>query len=152
MADTDPLAGLKPLVAPPPVSWWPPAPGWWLLAGTLLLLLVTAGVWIWKRHRFLQRTRYRREALTLLDSAHDVQAIAQLIRRAALSCHPREQVASAPWETLCPQLTTPSLLLLREAQYRADSPPAADLDVLRRETCQWLNTLPPVPPQKRGNR
>lgn len=91
---TDPLAALRPLHAPDPVGWWPPAPGWWLLAGLLLGML---GL-IWWYHR---RFALRRVALTELrelvrrepDDTRLSAGVNQLLRRVALACFPRSQVA-----------------------------------------------------------
>jgi hypothetical protein len=92
---------LHDIVAPPPAPWWPPAPGWYwvlgLLVGTLLLLLLHA---LARR----QRNRYRREALAevarlepaLREPATRCTALRELseiLKRAALTALPREQVA-----------------------------------------------------------
>jgi hypothetical protein len=95
----DPLAALRPLHVPDPVGWWPPAPGWWLLAG---LLLVTPGV-VWWYHR---RFALRRAALTELrelvrlepDDTRLSAGVNQLLRRVALACFPRSQVAGLSGE------------------------------------------------------
>ncbi len=92
----DPLAGLRPVHTPPPPGWWPPAPGWWLLAGALLLA-ATGTVWWWRR-----RTRLRRVALRELDALAArrpplpelAEALNRLLKRYALACYPRHQVAA----------------------------------------------------------
>lgn len=144
MADTDPLAALKPLIAPPAVPWWPPAPGWWLLGIALLVLSVALAVWGWQRWRRHCGTRYQREALALLGPLDNVQAIAQLVRRAAISAYGREHAAAADWKTLCPGMDAQSLQLLAESQYRADPPPAAAVAQLREQVRRWLTGLPMV--------
>ncbi len=95
------LDRLHDLIAPAPVPWWPPAPGWrWLLVFTGLLLLALAVKGFLRR----QRNRYRREALAelgrierrLCDSgerAAALLALAELLKRTALTAFPREQVA-----------------------------------------------------------
>jgi hypothetical protein len=95
----DPLAALRPLHTPEPVGWWPPAPGWWLLAG-LMLVLLGAGWW------YYQRSALRRLALGELrqlerSESEDTRLSAgvnQLLRRVALACFPRTQVAGLSGE------------------------------------------------------
>jgi hypothetical protein len=92
---------LHDIVAPPPAPWWPPAPGWYWVLGfllcTLLLLLLRA---LARR----QHNRYRREALAevaRLESALGeptirsaaLMELAEILKRAALTALPREQVA-----------------------------------------------------------
>jgi hypothetical protein len=91
---------LRDIHLPEPVSWWPPAPGWWLLLAILLTALGFAlGWWLRRRQR-----RVLRELLGELDAIerqhrhrHDtsatVQQLSVLLRRAALSFHPRREVA-----------------------------------------------------------
>ena len=95
MTNNDPLAALRPLHPPAPVDWWPPAPGWWVLA-VLLLVLTGLGWWY---HR---RTALRRAALKELrqlernetDATRLASGVNQLLRRVALACFPRRQVAA----------------------------------------------------------
>lgn len=96
------LAQLRDIHLPPPVSWWPPAPGWWWLAAAVLLS--TLGLFGWQRRR--RRNRWRRVALGELTRLRALLASRQaepqivvgelsiLLRRAALSCFPREAVAA----------------------------------------------------------
>lgn len=95
---------------PPAVSLFPWAPGWWLLlavgAGTAALL-----IWAWCKRR--QRLTYRRNALaelhdlTTLDDHQLAQALNQLLRRVALQCHSRQQVAGLTGEQWQRFLTDP---------------------------------------------
>lgn len=95
----DPLAALRPLHTPAPVDWWPPAPGWWVLAA---LLLALAGLTWWYR----RRTALRRAALSELrqlerfepDATRLASGVNQLLRRVALACFPRRQVAALSGE------------------------------------------------------
>ena len=96
------LAQLRDIHLPPPVSWWPPAPGWWLLAA--ILLLTTSALFVWQRRR--RGNRWRRLAMQELAKlrsrleSHQAQTrplvseLSMLLRRGALSCYPREEVAA----------------------------------------------------------
>ena len=100
--DATSLDRLHDVMTPSPAPWWPPAPGWYWLIGALLVVGVytaVRGVIHW------QRNRYRREALAewrrhegrLSSPETRITAIAQLaelLKRAAVSAFPREQVAS----------------------------------------------------------
>lgn len=101
-SDPSSLNRLHDLVVPPPVSWWPPAPGWYWLMGIGLVI----GFYLLLREFVRwQHNRYRREALAqwriqwmkLADANTRVAAtadLAVLLKRAALSAFPRNQVAS----------------------------------------------------------
>jgi hypothetical protein len=91
---------MHPIVEPDAVPLLPQTPGWWIvfgwLAGLILLL-----AWHWRR-RWL-RNRYRREAEAELDAIAltvdteprlAAEAIAELLKRTALSAFPRERVAA----------------------------------------------------------
>jgi len=103
MAD-DPasLANLHDIVVPDPVPWWPPAPGWYVLGLVLLLFVGWAAVAIHRRRR---ARRYRGTAmieLAVLEAgvrdperrADALEALPALLKRTALACWPRDQVAS----------------------------------------------------------
>ncbi len=92
----DPLSALRPIHSPPPVSWWPPAPGWWILAAAVLLLLA----WL---VRWYLRGRMRRAALRELEELEKnstlsdrdfAAAVSLILKRYALHCFPRQEVAS----------------------------------------------------------
>lgn len=97
----DPLSALRDIHLPPPPPLWPPAPGWWLLALVAIAALVfAAGVALstWRRGRGRRaavramarlRSRYQSgEAADVLTAE-----LATILRRAAMSRHPRTQVA-----------------------------------------------------------
>jgi hypothetical protein len=108
--DTTALERLHDIVVPGPAPWWPLAPGWYWLIGFLVVL--TAAV-LWRALVHWQRNCYRREALAELarieaqiesaaiaDRARDTSrnsvlpAMAELLKRTALTAYPREQVAA----------------------------------------------------------
>jgi hypothetical protein len=97
----DPLSDLRDIHLPPSPPFWPPAPGWWLLALAAIAALAFAvrfALLAWRRGRARRaaaramsrlRARYERgEALNLLTAE-----LATILRRAAMSRHPRAQVA-----------------------------------------------------------
>ena len=74
------LDRLHDVIVPPPVPWWPPAPGWLVIGFLLVLVLVC---WFIRGIRPWQSNCYRREALKLLEGAHDpVGELPTLIKRA----------------------------------------------------------------------
>jgi hypothetical protein len=93
---------LRDIHLPGGVSWWPPAPGWWL---SLALLLGAAAVlWYWRRYGSARRSLYRQTLQELerienrfgqKDNERQVlENLSVLLRRVAVSRHPRTQVAS----------------------------------------------------------
>lgn len=82
--------------APPP-EFWPPAPGWWILAGIVLVVLT---IIVWRAFRTWRRRHQRARILNELNdlSAVSVEQLAtrisMLLRRVALMCFARHDVAS----------------------------------------------------------
>ena len=93
-----PLTGidLHDILAAPAPGFWPPAPGWWILA-VLILGVVTVIGWrlitVWRRRR--QRAHILAELDTLAtDSPGQVASrVSTLLRRVALMCFTRREVA-----------------------------------------------------------
>jgi len=91
------LQNLNDVVSPAPVPWWPLAPGWYLLAAAVFALTAWLAV---RAVRAWLRNRYRREALGQLAELKSVQSpsawreVPALMKRTALACFPREQVAA----------------------------------------------------------
>jgi len=96
MADSASLQNLHDIVVPGPVAPWPPAPGWYLVMAVAAAVAIAL---LWKGWRHWRRNRYRGEALRELSrirksgSGAELAAIPVLLKRAALSAWPREQVA-----------------------------------------------------------
>lgn len=94
MNPQDALTDLRPLHLPEPVSWWPPAPGWWLL---ILLLIALAALtrWWWRRGTLKRAALRELRTLERQPLVPDAQlaALNSLLKRYALVCHPRSQVA-----------------------------------------------------------
>lgn len=101
-ADPTSLNSLHDIIVPAAAPWWPPARGWWWLAALVLWVSIVVGLRWFRRH---QKNRYRREALAELGRCEPllrdpsqriagVASIAVILKRAALSAWPREQVAA----------------------------------------------------------
>jgi hypothetical protein len=93
-----PLAGvdLHDILSAPPPAFWPPAPGWWLVALLLLGVLSISG-WrltvVWRRRRRLTRILSELDALATKRPEQVATQISVLLRRVALMCFSRSEVA-----------------------------------------------------------
>lgn len=85
------LENLHDIVSPPPVPWWPLAPAWYVVLLLALCVLFWLGLHYWKQWR---ANAYRRAALRELNDARTTKAIAEILKRTALSIAPRESIAS----------------------------------------------------------
>ena len=149
------LSALRPVIEPPPIPWWPPAPGWWMLLASIILLCTVLVVILYKRRKKFIATRYLREADSLLNNvlhaantpSQQLQAIAHIMRRAAISAYGRERVGTLPWIELATLNTTPilddkSLTLLGNALYRQQPPQTEEITHLLDQARRWLHALP----------
>lgn len=100
-----PLAGLDlhDILAAPPPEFWPPAPGWWVLA-VLLLGALFAGGWrliiAWRRRRRRNRILSELDTLSAQSPEQVATRVSVLLRRVALMCFERREVAplsGTPW-------------------------------------------------------
>jgi len=102
----DPLSELRDIHLPEPVNPWPVAPGWWILLLLILISLVFGIRFLLRRWR---SNRYRRNGLIKLQQLQETYArdqdpqqyllrFSELMKRIALVCFPREQVASLSGE------------------------------------------------------
>ena len=87
---------LEPVPEPTPVSLWPQTVGWVWLG---LAVLVAVAWLLYRWHRWHRANAYRREALKALALAgSDPGAVAEILRRAALSAFPRREIAGLTGE------------------------------------------------------
>jgi hypothetical protein len=150
---------LRDIHLPDPVSWWPPAPAWWLLP--VLLALAAAGAWWgWKYYarrrrprKLLRRARIELDRITTDyeatgDAGQLLQELSILVRRVAMSLHPRQEVAGmcggewAAWLKRSDSgdgLGQSALELLVEGPYRKtkDFDPLPVVPACR----EWLRTM-----------
>lgn len=100
--DAASLDRLHDIIVPPPVPWWPPATGWIVLAIGVFVIAMIGTLWLTMRWH---GNRYRRQANAELQRlapsltepiqrAAAVVAIAQVLKRVALSIYSRDRVAS----------------------------------------------------------
>jgi hypothetical protein len=147
----DPLSELRDIHLPPSPPLWPPAPGWWLLALAALAALALAmrlAFFAWRRRRVRRaaaralsqlRGRYAGgEAPSVLTAE-----LATIMRRAAMSRHPRAQVAGLTgreWLAFLDddrhQFTEGVGRCLASAPYARDE--AVDLDALLTLCERWV--------------
>lgn len=143
---------LKDIHLPAEVSWWPLAPGWWILIGLFLLSLLA---WYFRKtiRRWLA-PGIPKIALNQLDTIsgnnqltnqQKIQQISQLLRKVALSTHPREQVAGLAGQQWLEFLdsddqqhpfSTGAGRILIDAPYRPDV--ELDIDELIVLTRRWI--------------
>lgn len=142
--DPGSLANLHPIVLPDPVPVWPLAPGWYMLLALLLAAAAWAGA-CWWRHRRAQQ--YRRQALAELEGLDEAGAIPGLLKRAALSVFPRQEVAQltgADWHRFLdrsagrPLFEGETGLLLDRASYENGTLDADQGERLRTAAGAWL--------------
>jgi hypothetical protein len=151
---------LRDLHLPAEIGWWPLAPGWWVLAGFVAVALSYLAYRLWRRWR---RAAARRAALAELRRMREqfdldgnlpsfVNGISTLLRRAMLSCEPRETIAGIVGEDwLCrldegmkrPGFQNGIGRCLADLPYRAEpSLMPAEIDELTRLVNHRLRTLP----------
>ena len=102
--NVDPLAELRDIHLPAPPELWPPALGWWILAALLTALFCYG---IYRTYQIWQKNAYRRHGLKELESLFTrehqntelLADINDLLKRVALKCSPREEVAHLTGES-----------------------------------------------------
>lgn len=134
---------LEPVPLPPAISMWPDTQGWiWL--GLAVLAVIFLAVWRWRAAR--NANAYRRAALLeLAGSGDDPVAIADVLRRTALSAYPRQKVAGLAgddWLTFLDAgysgqgFASDTGRAMLSAPYRADPTPISGLTTLARDWVQ----------------
>ncbi|MGZ8250146.1 DUF4381 domain-containing protein [Methylomagnum sp.] len=144
---------LRDIHLPESVGWWPPAIGWWLLL-ILVPLLIVGLVWVIRRLRRVSPVKLARRELDALradaslDPAEKLRRLSILLRRTALSIHPRDEVASLTGEAWLrwldsglgePRFSRGVGRWLVDVPYRPTPP--TDLDELLDLCRDWLNAV-----------
>lgn len=96
MNDPGSLQNLNDIVLPGAVAWWPPAPGWYAVLAIVLAVLLRV---LFRALKAWQKNTYRRQALRELlairkQGSEAAGELSVLLKRAALSAWPRDDVAS----------------------------------------------------------
>lgn len=145
---------LKGLHLPEAVGWWPLAPGWWILIALSVGLLGTA---IWWLAHYINSNRYRRQALSELQTAYNqwqehqnnslyIQAANAILKRTLYAAGDHRASASLTGQIWCKHLNTWSSSPLSEetqaalawAGYQAN--PDIDVHQLNPQLTKWLKT------------
>lgn len=142
--DPTSLDALNDIVLPPPVPAWPPAPGWFVLFAIVLIGFLW---WSWRAWKTWKAKAYRRAAHRELALAQTVPAIAALLRRTALACAPRSEIADLVGEPWVDWLVAHSSVVptdavrmqLTDGIYAQVSAPA-ELESLRDYAGRWIVT------------
>ncbi|HAT1622026.1 TPA: DUF4381 family protein [Raoultella planticola] len=130
---------------PPSPSWFPLPPGW-LVLGSLLLAVLA--VYLFFRMARWRRNRWRREALSVVETSHGVDDWVNLIKQVLLVHQPRATVSQLlTAESLLGQVPLDrdlsELMCARYCQ-RENQLAADDESRLRARLTQWLQELPDV--------
>jgi hypothetical protein len=148
---------LRDIHLPEPISWWPPAIGWWIVLGLTLLVSAVLTYLLRQRKRVTPAGLALKE-LTLLENDPDMpartklQALSILLRRVALTLHPRKEVAGLMgenWLRWLDEVTGDTRFSegpgrwLAEAPYRP-VPDVVELAELLALCRDWLNALAKV--------
>jgi uncharacterized membrane-anchored protein YhcB (DUF1043 family) len=148
----DPLAQLRDIHLPDPISIWPPAIGWWLLLVIIMLLAVAVG-WAIKRHLANRKRQLmiNNELDNVLanyklqgDFQTYLQALSELLKRAAISLREDKQVAAysgKEWQQYISQYTSPDQKDL--CHYFGDNlyqrKGSGDVPALQKFAKDWIN-------------
>lgn len=153
MPPDNPLAALRDIHTAPTPHWWPPAPGWWLLAAGLIALLLWGLLALVRRRRRLAPWRCARDELDVLHASYRdsgdgtafLRGVSVLLRRAALTAAPQEQVAALhgqQWLDYLDRSGDTDQFSSGSGRVLADGPYApqaeVDADALYELTLQWL--------------
>jgi len=148
--DPSSLQNLNDIILPDAATWWPLAIGWYFVIGLLLIVLLW---FLYRSINNLFKNQYRRAALkqlkVLAEYIHhgdtrdsSLRQIPVLLKRTALSCYPRERVASLSgkhWhEFLNSMVSTPSFTGSTASILDTVSYSAGDLGSLDEEAADQL--------------
>ncbi|CZF84686.1 DUF4381 domain-containing protein [Grimontia marina] len=130
---------------------WPLAWGWWLVIAAVFIALLLVVYWLRMRN---YRLAARKEALAALNEVRSVSDINALLKRAALSYYPREQVAGLTGERwlvfLDNQLPLPEQGFVAESELwqkgTFSNVPCGESDLVRAKSLatRWLKTAIPA--------
>ncbi|WP_298775286.1 DUF4381 domain-containing protein [uncultured Shewanella sp.] len=146
------LASLKDIQLPTAIGYWPLPIGYWIVIVISLILLCVIGIFTLKHFK---RTAAKREALrhlAALQPEEDYFAIQvnSILKRAAMSYVPRQQIASlegkAWYHWLNKQDNIPQLSQLLDSRYQAITLSPTEQLTLKTLAKKWLNNSLPIKP------
>ncbi|MGY0617078.1 DUF4381 domain-containing protein [Vibrio sp. FJH11] len=146
---------LEPLILPNAPEWFPLAWGWWaVLVGICIIVLSLYLYFKWRTKRLLAK----RTALKLLTHSvtpHTPSSALEILRQAALSYFPREDIApltGSAWYEFLDNHTDETRFVDKQQQWQAalyqKSPLGQHQDLI--DDCAfWINHA--LPPKKKAN-
>lgn len=150
-----PALALRDIHLPGAPSIWPPAPGWWVLAAVLLALIAAFTLWLLRRRGVQRERRQLLAAVAELEaglaserSPAQLARIGELLRRLALTHHPRREVASlsgGAWLHVLDEtggggaFANGAGRILADGPYRRQLPPDLDVAALAALVRAWVD-------------
>ncbi len=152
-AATNPaLASLKDIQPPDVVASWPIAYGYWLTLTLLIMTIIAIFYRVKRQRRYSAPKRIVIAALKDLDPNHEAfsSQVNTLIKRAAMSYLPREQVAGLEgqdwYRWMDSQVKRPNSQLqqLLDKRYQREGLASGDALTLKSLAHQWLKEALPI--------
>ena len=152
-AATNPaLEALKDIHTPAIIESWPIALGYWLILLVFIGVLIFSVLWLTRRYKRSAAKRAAIMELALLDinNPNISVEINTLIKRAAISYLPREQVAGLQGQTWSIWMdnqvkqATPKLHQFLDRRYQRQGLTTDEAQELKRLTKLWLNEALPL--------
>jgi len=152
-AKTNPaLASLKDIQTPEVITSWPIAYGYWILLALIIVTIAAIYYLVKRQRRDSAPKRIVIAALKELDPNHQALSsqVNTLIKRAAMSYLPREQVAGLEgqawyrWMNTQVKLPDPQLQQLLEKRYQREGLASGEGPKLKTLAHQWLKEALPI--------
>ena len=149
----DPLANLRDIHLPTMPGFWPPAIGWWLL---VIATIITVSLIIFRIYKYWKDNRYRREAIREINqllieynrgwsTSQYIVDLQYLLKRVALTCYPRTDVAhltGESWVAFLDQTSRSHDFSMGKGQSLIDGhylkDPDIDVEALHKCSINWI--------------
>ena len=146
------LEALKDIHTPAIIENWPIAIGYWLVLMILISSLIFTAIWLTRRYKRSAAKPMAIRELDFLDINHSniTVDINTLIKRAAISYLPRDQVAGLEgqawyaWMDNQVKHSTPALHQLLDKRYQRDDLSLDEVRQLKYLTKRWLTEALPI--------
>ncbi|WP_299496243.1 DUF4381 domain-containing protein [uncultured Shewanella sp.] len=143
------LASLKDIHLPTAIGHWPLPIGYWVVIVISLIIVFALSALIFKHYKYTAAKREALRHLALLQADDEYYAIQvnSILKRAAMSYVPRQQIASlegkAWYNWLASQENIPQLNQLLDSRYQQTPLNITELETLKVLAKQWIrNGLP----------